>query len=220
VRFSEVIRNLFFAEVCVRIKAASLMLGVGILFAAAPAAAQSTNLAGAAPVISLKGVSFLPDNSAPAQPASDASASFQGSPTTHTMGDRQVFLRVQGGLDTCCSNTGFVIGVGVSGQPKSLENVEVTGDVSFGRFASTNDVYFSFNGLYDFHLQGHDAMPYAGAGLGIFHASANGLSDTQTDLQILGGVQLPVNGPRVVRFEIRFLFTTETTTFFLGSFTF
>jgi len=189
----------------------SMMLAL----AAAPAAAQTQDdaAAPAAPVFQIN-ASFLPD--APATPASDVSFDAQAAPTTHTMGDRQVFVRVEGGLVFCCSNTGFTVGVGASFQPKSVKNLEVAGDVAFGRLFSTNLIYISVDGLYDFHIEGHDAMPYAGAGLGIAHAGGV----TNTSFQILGGVQLPVSGPHVARVEVRFLFTTLTTTLLLGSYSF
>jgi opacity protein-like surface antigen len=187
-----------------------------LALAAAPAAAQAPDdaTAPAAPVFQIN-ASFLPD--APATLASDVSFDAQAAPTTHTMGDRQVFVRVEGGLVFCCTSTGFAVGVGASFQPKSVKNLEVAGDFMFGRLFSANLIYISVDGLYDFHLSGHDAMPYAGAGLGIAH----GAGVTNTAFQILAGVQLPVSGPHVARVEVRWLFVSfETTTLLLGSYSF
>jgi opacity protein-like surface antigen len=188
------------------------------LVAAMPAAAQSQDNVPAAPAFQIN-ASFLPDQT---PPAAGEAISFDdqargAAPTTHTMGDRQIFVRVEGGLVFCCSNTGFMVGVGVSGQPKSVKNLEVAGDFGFGRLFGTNLIYIAADGLYDFHMKGHDAMPYAGAGLGIVHAGGV----TKTAFQILGGVQLPVTGPHVARVEVRFIFfSAATTTLLLGSYSF
>ena len=89
--------------------------------------------------------------------------------------------------------------------------------------ASTNDlahavIDFSVDGLYDFHISGHEAMPYAGAGFGVTHFGDN--AGTHGAFELLGGVQLPVSGPHVVRVEIKFLFTTASSTLILGSYSF
>lgn len=187
-----------------------------MLALAAPAAAQTQDNAAApaAPAFQIN-ASFLPD--APATPADDISFDAQAAPKTHSFGDRQVFVRVEGGLVFCCGSTGFAVGVGASFQPKSVKNLEVAGDFDFGRLFATNLIYIAVDGLYDFHLKGHDAMPYAGAGLGIAHAAAA----TKAAFQILGGIQLPVSGPHVVRVEVRWLFISfSTTTLLLGSYSF
>jgi opacity protein-like surface antigen len=189
------------------------------LAAAVPAAAQVQDEAPgpAAPAFQIN-ASFLPDQTPPA--AGDA-ISFDdqargATPTTHSMGDRQVFVRVEGGLVFCCSNTGFVVGVSVSAQPKSVNNLEIAGGVGFGRFAGFTFLSIGVDGLYDFHMAGHDAMPFAGGGLGITHFAAG----TNTSFELVGGVQLPVNGPHVVRVEVKFLFTTLTTTLLLANYSF
>jgi opacity protein-like surface antigen len=191
-------------------------LSTMLALAAVPAAAQTQDAAAApaAPVFQIN-ASFLPN--APATSTDDVSFDAQAAPKTHTMGDRQVFVRVEGGFVFCCGSTGFMVGVGASFQPKSVKNLEVAGDFAFGRLFASNLIYVSVNGLYDFHVKGHDAMPYAGAGLGIAHVPGS----TQTSFQILGGIQLPVSGPHVARVEIRWLFTTgATTTLLLGSYSF
>ena len=191
-----------------------------MLALAAPAVAQTQDdaAAPAAPVFQIN-ASFLPDQTVPA--AGDG-ISFDdqargGAPTTHKFGDRQVFVRVEGGFVFCCGSTGFGVGIGASFQPQSVKNLEVAGDVDFGRLFGANFFYIAVDGLYDFHIKGHDAMPYAGAGLGIAHGSGV----TNTAFQILGGVQLPVSGPHAVRVEVRWLFISfQTTTFLLGSYSF
>jgi opacity protein-like surface antigen len=191
-----------------------------LALAAAPAAAQAPDNAAApaAPVFQIN-ASFLPDQT---PTAAGEAISFDdqargAAPKTHAMGDRQIFVRVEGGLVFCCSSTGFMVGVGVSGQPKSVKNLEIAGDFGFGRLFGTNLIYIAADGLYDFHMEGHDAMPYAGAGLGIVHAAGV----TKTAFQILGGVQLPVTGPHVARVEVRFVFfSAATTTLLLGSYSF
>jgi hypothetical protein len=147
----------------------------------------------------------------------DLSFDEQAAPKTHTMmGDRQVFVRLEGGLVFCCSNTGFLVGVGVSAMPKSVKNLEIAGSFGIGRFAGFNFFSFSGDGLYDFHLNGHEAMPFAGAGLGIRHAAGS----TNAAFELAGGVQMPIQGPHVVRFEVKFLFTALTTTILLVSYSF
>jgi hypothetical protein len=187
------------------------------LSAAVPAAAQGQDEspAPAAPAFQFN-ASFLPEAPAPATSTDDLSFDEQAAPRTHSMGDRQVFVRLEGGLVFCCSNTGFLVGVGVSAMPKSVKNLEIAGSFGIGRFAGFNFFSFSGDGLYDFHLNGHEAMPFAGAGLGIRHISGN----TSAALELAGGVQLPIQGPHVVRFEVKFLFTTLTTTILLASYSF
>jgi hypothetical protein len=184
------------------------------LAAATPAAAQSQDSPSPSPAFAIN-ATFLPE--APATSASDLSFDAQGgAPKTHSMGDRQVFLRVDGGLVFCCSNTGFVVGASVSAMPKSVKNLEIDGGFGIGRFASRTFFSISFDGAYDIHMQGHEAMPFVGAGLGIRHAA----SATNTAFEILGGVQLPVQGPHVVRVTVKFLFATLTSTVLLGSYSF
>lgn len=184
------------------------------LTAATPAAAQNQDTTSPTPAFAIN-ATFLPD--APTTSTSDLSFDEQGgAPKTHSMGDRQVFLRVDGGLVFCCSNTGFVVGASVSAMPKSLKNVEIDGGVGFGRFASRTFFTISFDGAYDIHVQGHDAMPFVGAGLGIRHAA----SVTNTAFEILGGIQLPIEGPHVVRVSVKFLLSTLTTTVLFASYSF
>src|ERR1700733_1040420 len=212
-------------EVPVRHKAAiASLLGVGLMIVvAAPAAAQSNDSAStAAPsAISLNVPSFLPtdaqapafDISAVGDPSLDVNFDpDQATPTTHTMAGKTVYVRLAGGLLFCCTQTGFDIGVAVSGQPQSFKNVEIEGAFGFGRLGGANSVFFSAVGIYDFHLNGHQIVPYAGAGLGIFHASEAGFGNTETGFELEGGVQLPVKGPHVVRVQIGWIFVTETVT--------
>jgi len=177
------------------------------LVAATPALAQAENQA-AAPAFTIN-ASFLPD-------ATSSDATMAQAPKTHQMGDRSVFIRLQGGLITGVGNTGFLIGLAAGDTLKQQRNVEIGGDFSFGRIASTNDLYISFNGLYDVHIKGHQAMPFLGGGVGINHVP----NFTQTGLQLIAGLQLPVTGPHVVRFEVRFLLVTGSPVLILGSFSF
>jgi hypothetical protein len=184
------------------------------LAAATPAAAQSLDNTAPSPAFTIN-ATFLPD--APATSTADASFDDQGgAPKTHSMGDRQVFLRLDGGLVFCCSNTGFVVGATVSAMPKSVNNIEIDGGFGIGRFAGRTFFSISADGAYDIHMQGHEAMPFVGAGLGIRHAAGA----THAAFEILGGVQLPVQGPHVVRFTVKFLFSTLTTTVLLASYSF
>jgi hypothetical protein len=221
-------------EVPVRNKAViAALLGVGLMIvAAAPAAAQSNDSASmAAPsAIFLNVPSFLPnDTQAPAFDISTvgdpASLDFsvdpdQATPTTHTMGGKTVFVRLVGGLVFCCSDTGFDVGVAVSGDPKSLKNVEIEGGFGFGRLGGDNFIYFGADGIYLFHLQNHDIVPYVGAGLGITHTSFDGIGNTETGFSLEGGIQLPVRGPHVVRVQISWVFQTLTVTNLTVSYSF
>jgi hypothetical protein len=184
------------------------------LAAAIPAAAQSPDNTTPSPAFTIN-ATFLPD--APATSTDDVSFDEQaGAPKTHSMGDRQVFLRLDGGLVFCCSHTGFVVGASVSAMPKSVKNIEIDGGFGIGRFAARTFFSISADGAYDIHIQGHEAMPFIGAGLGIRHAAGA----TNANFEILGGVQLPVQGPHVVRVTVKFLFSTLTTTVLLGSYSF
>jgi hypothetical protein len=182
--------------------------------AAAPAAAQSSDTPAPAPAFTIN-ATFLPDASATS--TDDVTFDEQAAaPKTHSMGDRQVFLRVDGGLVFCCSNTGFVVGATVSAMPKSVKNVEFDGGFGIGRFASRTFFSISIDGAYDIHMQGHDAMPFVGAGLGIRHAAGA----TNTAFEVLGGIQLPVQGPHAIRVSVKFLFSTLTSTVLLASYSF
>lgn len=187
------------------------------LSSAVPAAAQGQDESTAPPAPAFQiNASFLPEAPAPATSSDDLSFDEQATPKTHALGDRQVFVRLEGGLVFCCSNTGFVVGVGVSAMPKSVKNLEIAGSFGIGRLAGFTFFDFSGDGLYDFHLKGHEAMPFAGAGLGIQHLD----STTKAAFELAGGVQMPIQGPHVVRFEVKFLFTTQTTTVLLVSYSF
>jgi opacity protein-like surface antigen len=137
-------------------------------------------------------------------------------PKTHAVGDRPVVLRVDGGLIFCCSNTGFVVGASASVMPPSLKNVEIAAGAGLGRFAGFTLFTISAEGLYDIHVNGHGAMPFVGAGLGIRHINSN----TKAAFEIAAGVQLPVKGPHAVRVGVKFLFSNPTTTLLLGSYSF
>lgn len=141
-------------------------------------------------------VSFLAD--ADQQRAGAASA------PQHQVGDKQAIFMVQGGLLFCCSNTGFVVGGGASVKPmKDNDKFEVGGDFNFARIYSSNGLYVSINGQYDIHLQDSKLLPFVGGGLGITHGSGF----TDTNLQILGGVDFETGGGKALRAQVRFLFT-------------
>jgi opacity protein-like surface antigen len=178
--------------------------------ATTPALAQ-TNDVQPTPSFTIHG-SFLPEASGATLTTDQAGAA----PKTHQMGDRSVFLRLQGGLITGVGDTGFLVGLAAGDNLKQAKNVEIGGDFSFGRIAGENDLYISFNGLYDVHLKGHQVMPYLGGGIGINHVP----NFTQTGLQLIAGIQLPVTGPHVVRFEVRFLLVDGSPVLLLGSFSF
>ena len=201
--------------------------------AAIPAAAQDLNLTTTAPVtaVSTTHLSFMTGETASAFPM-PADVSFLADAQTqrpgvgsatpmHQMGDKQVMIMLQGGIQSCCGSTGFLVGVGASIKPmKDNNKVEIAADVNYGRSGGANDLYISFNGLYDFHMQDSTAVPFAGAGIGIYHASANGFGATETDLQILGGVDFKTAGNRDIRAQLRFVFTTETTTVLMVGYAF
>lgn len=184
------------------------------LASASPAAAQQL---AASPVPFSVNATF--DTSATASSAADtlAAADDQGAtPKTHTVDDRPVVFRVDGGLLFCCSNTGFVVGASASVMPKNLKNIEIAAGAGFGRFAGFTLFTIGVDGLYDIHLQGHAAMPFVGGGLGIRHINSN----TKAGFELAGGVQLPVKGPHAIRVGVKFLFSDVTTTLLLGSYSF
>jgi hypothetical protein len=197
--------------------AKSLVFSAILALSAVPAAAQVQDDSQAPPAPAFQiNASFLPEAVATSTSTDDWSFDAQATPKTHSFGDRQVFVRLEGGLVFCCSDTGFFVGVGVSAMPKSVKNLEIAGAFGIGRFAGFNFFSFSGDGLYDFHLKGHEAMPFAGAGLNIRHADGN----TNAAFELAGGVQMPIQGPHVVRIEVKFLFTTLTTTLLFASYSF
>lgn len=193
----------------------SAIAGTALVWGTAlPAVAQSADPSPQpAPALTISGT-FLPDS--PVASTSDNAVDDQGQPATHMVGNRPIIVRLDGGLVFCCSDTGFVVGATVAGQPRSVKNLEIEGSFGIGRFAGFSFLTFSIDGLYDFHMRGHQAMPFAGAGLGITHTD----SVTNTAFEILGGIQLPVNGPHAVRFGVKFLFTTLTTTILFVNYSF
>jgi len=137
---------------------------------------------------------------------------------THQVAGKQMMIMVQGGLVTCCGSTGFDVGVGAAFMPlKDNDKFEINGDFNFGRLFSTNLIYISFNGQYDFHLNNSKAVPFAGGGIGIAHTSGA----TNTAFQLLFGAQFEMSSGRAVRAQVRFLFTSgASTTLILGGFAF
>ena len=139
-----------------------------------------------------------------------------GAPT-HTMGGKQVMVMVQGGLFHNF-NTGFTLGAGVAFKPmKDNNKFEVGGDFNYARYSGLNGVYVAINGQYDIHLQQSKAVPFLGGGIGIAHFSGG----TNTDPEILGGVDFETSGGQSIRAQVRFFFTpVYTTTIVLVGFAF
>jgi hypothetical protein len=105
------------------------------------------------------------------------------------------------------------VGAGAAFKPMAdNDKFEVGGDANFGRIGGANDIYISVNGQYDMHLQQSKAVPFVGAGIGIYHLSSGGYGTTNTAFQILGGIDWQTGGGKALRAQVRFLFTTLTTT--------
>jgi hypothetical protein len=156
-------------------------------------------------------VSFIDDQQRPATPASR--------PAAKSTSDRQVFGRAQVGLVFTNGSTGVDFGAGITAQPftnqsnEALKRVEILVDGNFIRLGGYNYLYISGNGVYDFELANAKVTPYAGAGIGILHATGS----TETRLQILGGIKVPMQNKMEFLGELRFLFTSYyLTTFLLG----
>jgi hypothetical protein len=172
----------------------------------------------AAPTFSLPAnVSFVPDDQA--RPTSPASP-------THQIGGKQVTIDVQGGFITGSGASGLDIGAGASFLPmKDNDKFGIIVDGNFIHVSSggvgANGLYISFNGVYNIDLENSKAKPFVGGGLAIVHLSANGFGNTQTKLQILGGVGWALEGGREVNGQVRFIFTDGgTTTVILVGFAF
>jgi hypothetical protein len=133
-----------------------------------------------------------------------------------------VTIDIQGGLVTGNGSTGFDIGVGASFLPmKDNDKFGIIVDGNFIREDGVNVIYISANGVYNVHLNNSKAKPFLGGGIAIVHESVNGFSDTQTKLQILGGVGWALSSGREVNGQVRFVFTDGgTTTILLFGFAF
>ena len=83
--------------------------------------------------------------------------------------ERQFDIRGQIGGIFCCSEAGLVLGGGIGTRPFNNQQVEIAADVSFLRWAGSNGLYFSGNGLYHFNTSEPNFSPFAGAGLGILN---------------------------------------------------
>jgi hypothetical protein len=105
------------------------------------------------------------------------------------------------------TDTAFLIGGGVTAQPFNNRNLEILVDGNLLRANGINALYVSGNVLYDFVLTNQNFTPYAGAGLGFIH---NDL-DTQTRLQILGGIRIPMQNQLAFFGELRIIFTEVVT---------
>jgi len=126
--------------------------------------------------------------------------------------DPNVHGRVQIGFFDS-GDTGLLIGGGVTAQPFHNRNLELLVDANLLRNNGINTLYVSGNVLYDFVIPNENFTPYAGAGLGILHDEF----DTQTRLQILGGIKVPMKADRAFFGELRIIFTdTVTTTVVMG----
>jgi len=184
--------------------------------AAVPAAAQGLSGATTATAVTATQVSF--DASQYALPAdlsfvADANADQGQRPGVgapmHQVGSKQAMFMVQGGLLFCCSNTGFDVGVGASIKPmKDNDKFEVGGDVNFGRLYAVNALYISVSGQYDMHMQNSKAVPFVGGGLGVTHVTGA----TNTNPELLAGVDWETGGGKALRAQVRFIFTPGSTT--------
>jgi hypothetical protein len=115
-----------------------------------------------------------------------------------------------------------------SGSSTDITYVGTTTNVS----GSGNAYVFSGNYLYNFERPGTKVSPFAGAGLGLAYVSgrASGLIDGQSfvvsastaeaGLQLLGGVQVPINGRRAFRGELRVGLYSGTVVSVLGGLAF
>ena len=198
-----------------RMKVSGLLLGLALVATAAiPAAAQEVTGANAAMTVTTTPVSFSVGDATSANFALPADVSFDAqapraggatAPPAHQMGGKQVTLVVQGGLISDF-DTGVVVGVGGSFLPmKDNDKIEIIADANFVHFGGASGVYISGNGAYDVHLQNSKAVPFLGAGIGIVHASENGFSNTNTNLQLLGGVKFETKSGRALEGQVRFV---------------
>jgi opacity protein-like surface antigen len=189
-----------------RKSAALIILSLGFA-AIASAQTSPTSFGSSAPSNStvasaFANVSFAADQQrTPARPAASSSS------------EMKVYGRAQIGFLNVGGSTGLDLGAGITTQPFNNKKVEVLVDGNFVRIEGFNGLYISGNAVYDFVLTNEKVTPYAGAGIGILHFS----EDTQTKLQILGGIKVPMQNKREFFGELRILFTDgDTTTFVIG----
>lgn len=157
-----------------------------------------------------------PTASAPAVPPAQAASTTPASPGA----DRNYLIRIHAGLLTGYGNAGLGLGGGVGLRPFDNEKMEVTIDALYGRTSqgylgdnySTSVLGVSGNFVYNFQPPGQSFTPFAGAGLVMSRASVSSdsllgydfsVSGTYTALQLLGGIEKPLNDKRAFRAELR-----------------
>jgi len=180
---------------------------VDIVGAAAPAAPSPTAPAS------------LPPPAAPVSRPLPTTPPAQAAAPTPAATDRNYFIRVHAGLLTGYGNAGLGFGGGVGMRPFDNEKMEIAVDGLYGRTSqaylndsfSTSVLAVSGNFLYNFQTASQKFTPYAGAGLVMSRASVSeavfgvsySVSGTYTSLQVLGGIEKPLNDKRAFRAEIR-----------------
>ena len=118
--------------------------------------------------------------------------------------DRPFLLRAHGGLITGVGEMGFVLGGAVAMPLQNYPDVEVGGDVSFGRLYGGSLVAVTGWGLY--HIETPSVFkPYLGAGLAYSGVPQGGFEDSVFGLQLIAGFPLPIEGPYKIRLEGRLL---------------
>jgi len=188
---------------------------------AAPAAAQTQDETPAAGTVVASNDATNVSFATPSRITFDTDAQAKPSPT-HQMGGKQVTINIQGGFVFVSGGNGFDLGVAAQFLPmKDNDKFGIIVDGNFIREDGVNVLYISANGVYNIHLQNSKAKPFVGGGLAIVHESVNGFSDTQTKLQLLGGVGWALSSGREVNGQVRFIFTDGgTTTVLLFGFAF
>jgi Bacterial SH3 domain len=147
-----------------------------------------------------------PPTGPPTGPPPSTQAPTQTSQQTSTIeppSDRTYFIRPFGGLFNIASTTGTQLGAGVAGRPFSNERLEIQGDFSWIRISEVNAFDFSANTLYNFKLASESFTPYAGGGLSVVNARTSAFSGSEFALQLLGGLEAPLNDRRAFRGELR-----------------
>lgn len=174
--------------------------------------------------------SATPAPTAPASPPPPAAAVSRPSPASPPEqiavaapaaaggSDRKYFIRLQLGLLTGYGNAGLGFGGAVAMRPFTSDKMEITVDGLYGRTGEsvsnvsygTSVLAISGNFIYNFQTS-QSFTPYAGAGLVVSSASGDAsvlgynytYFGTTTSLQVLGGIEKPLNDKRAFRVELR-----------------
>lgn len=146
-------------------------------------------------------------------------------PPARTGAYRGFLVRAFAGLWSAGGGTGLQAGGGFAVTPFSNQVLELAVDAAVVRVSETNSITGSGDVIYNFVLPTQKFTPFAGAGVTFLHTPQQTLvvdvfdssievfvgGGTNVALQLLGGIELPLDDRRALRGELRLQFLPGAT---------